>query len=206
MDIESGELIHAIEGAHSIRGFDGGWIAALVDRVVDNTGGEWLLNDPRVTEISESMRVAISCDGGECAAYELLDGGSTSLLGGAGDGGDIWIDGERVWWGVPALNDDGAPGLVISSDGEELVGIAGDHLGRSIGGGYAVGGINWETSPRRTIMRDLNGGQSISLDGISGPSPLSLDSNETLLLIGAPGWSKDGNTGAVISIEIDNIR
>ncbi len=205
LDIESGELLHEIEGVRTIRGYDGGWIAALPDRVIHSNGVEWLLSDPRVVDASETLRVAISCEIGECSAFQLLDEGTVVLLGEAGDGGDIWIDGETIWWGSPSLNIDGDPGRVNNSIGEEVTGLEGDHIGRSIGGGYTTGGLNWHLSPRRVIVHSLDGGQSVTLDGMSGPGSIALGGSETLLVLGVSGWAINGSVGAVIAVDRDNI-
>ena len=206
LDIGSGELLHEFLMARTVRGFDGGWIAASADRVVDSDGGEWIIEDPRVVAASDSLRVAISCEDLDCIAVELVEDGTIIELGIAGDSGDIWIEGTTVWWGSPDINTDGAQGRVDSSMGDVLIGAPGDHLGRSIGGGYTVGGINWELSPRRTIIRSLGGFESVSLDGVSGPGTIALAGNENNLVLGVPGWSRDGVSGAVISIERDNIE
>jgi|GEM_PF-2109442 len=206
IDINSGELLREINEARSIRGFDGGWLAAHTDKVIHSDGREWIIPDPRTVAVSSSKSAVISCDEGECHAFELISDGEVSFLGEAGDGGDIWIDEEVIWWGAPDLSVEGGSGSAHSSDGQTIYGVVGGHLGRSIGGGYVAGGVNWDEAPRRVQVVPLGGGTVISLDGLAGPGTVSIDSSQDLMVLGLSGWVKDGATGAVITVEKEFIQ
>jgi len=193
----TGQLLVSVPGALHFAAFEGHWVAAMPDKVVDSQGQEWPLGNVRKVAVDANRVAALSCDAEECGVFVLGD--TLERLGEGDPAGGLGFWSGELWWGMPELERDGAAGLVISENGNEVHGIGGDHLGRRVGGGYVAGSLNLRTQPRRLRIVSLEGGRVFALDQATGSGSVALAAREGSLAIGVPGWVKKG--GAVVVVE-----
>lgn len=143
------------------------------------------------------------CQGDACEvlAWSFVTS-DTTLLGPSGRGGGLVEVGGVAWWGDPQLEDEQGRGVVRSEDGDELEGIEGDHLGRSLCPGYAAGVFNTIAVPARLRLVPLAGGSVISVDQAPPGRAPTLACGDDLLMVGLP---KDGlhqwGEGRVLVVE-----
>jgi len=158
---------------------DGAWAAAFDDRVWIN-GDEFHVEDPRF--VDAQSRTYVHCPSETCEVVSSFSGavaGETTAQGVSG----VW-DGELY---VSDPEDAGSVrGPIIESGPVLLEGIEGDHLGRSIGGGYAAGVYNQRTAPGRLRLVSLDGGPTLAIDRVPVNRPVVLAGDDQVLAIGLP--------------------
>ena len=195
---DQGELLHAVPEARVFAGADGLWVGATKEQVFASDGRQWQVPDPRRVATDGERIVVLTCDNQDCEVWEMTDSGPVVL--GIGDsGGDLAIWNNRVWWGLPGLDVEGEAGAAVSEDGDRVEGSPGDHLGRSIGGGFVGGVTNWEQVPRRLRILSVESDRAYAIDRHPGAGSVALSASESALLIASPGWG--GNGGAVFVVE-----
>ena len=98
-----------------------------------------------------------------------------------------FLDGQPCWASVDMAADP-QPGEVHCADGSTLTGLGGDHLGASIGGGWAAGVFNkWQVPARLRLMAP--GRQAWALDRARERTRASVAAVGPLTVIGLPGYS-----------------
>jgi hypothetical protein len=224
---EGGEHLYAAgeggawwrDGALQGSTFDGGrWAAGPAGVVVADANGWWLpeqqrgfaLRDIAAVALGEERVLATVCNPGCTARSWTFDGAEVLLDLRVGEGGAIAEWQGEVWAGSP---DDDAPdgaGQVCNEHGTCIVGEVGDHLGRTIGGGYAAGTFNkWVVPARARIVplsSDVQRGEVLVLEAGAEDQPLALagsagDSGAgdgASLWIGAPYFAQQGQPGGVV--------
>ncbi len=192
-----GQLLVSVPGAVHFAAFEGHWVAATPDSVVDSQGQRWELANVRKVAVSGDRVAALACDAEACAVFLL--GAAIERVGEGDPAGDLGFWAGDLWWGMPELESEEAAGFVISESGHVVHGIVGDHLGRRVGGGFAAGSLNLRTQPRRLRIVSLEGGRTLALDQAAGSGSVSLAAQDGSLGIGVPGWVAKG--GAVVVVE-----
>ena len=207
------------DGALEDSTFDGGrWAAGPAGVVVADANGWWLpeqqrgvaLRDIAAVALGEERVLAAICSP-ECTARSwTLDGAEVPIDLEVGVGGALGEWRGEAWAGSP---DDDAPdgaGRVCSEQGDCIEGQVGDHLGRTIGGGYAAGTFNkWVVPARARIVPLASAEQSdgvLVLEAGAEDQPLALagaagDSGAgggASLWIGAPYFAQQGQPGGVV--------
>lgn len=192
----TGVLLSSVTDARQFAGDGGSWVAAAEGRVVANDGRVWNMSDPRKVAVDGDRIAVLSCESSECRIYLL---GDEIVYVGEGDpaGGIGFWKGE-LWWGLPNTGSEGAAGKVVSELGNVVEGLEGDHLGRTFGGGFTSGSLNWRIQPRRMRVVGLEGKRVFALDRTTGSAPASLHGDGDRLLVGLPGWVEKG--GAVVVV------
>lgn len=183
-EVSTGALVRETPDARLFAGADGAWVSASPDKVRADDGREWSLSDVRSLAVGEGRILALACGEG-CVAYELGD--AITPLGAAGEGGQVALWDGVAWWSDPESARTEGAGRVWSERGELVEGLAGDHLGRAIGGGYAAGALNPSQVPVRARVVPLAGGEVLALDRAVETRPLALAGDEGALLVGVPG-------------------
>ena len=158
-----------------------------------------MLEDPRAVAMEGSRIAALSCsENVECRVVELGD--SIQELGLGEAGGDLEFFDGVLWWGLPELLNPEGAGSVVSEDGVVLQGRSGDHLGRSIGGGYAAGSTNGQQVPRVLRIQSLKTSNAYAVDRSSGSYTVALAGGSDTLYVGVPGWVGDGGAVMVVGV------
>jgi hypothetical protein len=193
----AGVLLSPVSDARQFAGDGGSWVAAADGRVVASDGRVWNMSDPRKVAVDGDRIAVLSCEHSECGIYLLGEG---IVYVGEGDpAGGIGFWNGKLWWGLPNTGSEGAAGKVVSELGDLLEGLEGDHLGRTFGGGFTSGSLNWRSQPRRMRVVGLEGERVFALDRTTGSAPASLHGDGDRLLVGLPGWVEKG--GAVVVVE-----
>jgi hypothetical protein len=192
----TGSLLVSLPTARHFSGGDALWVACTEDLVVASDGRQWQLPDPRRVRTDGERIAVLSCDSEDCGIF-LLDE-AIERIGDGDAAGDLAFWQEELWWGRPDLEQDGAEGSIRSESGSSLSGLPGDHLGRSIGGGYGAGSVNTDVRPRRLRIQSLQGSQVYALDRVAGSASVALDGDASTLIIGVQGWAEAG--GAVLVV------
>ncbi len=182
-EVLGGARVQETPEARLFAGSEGLWVSASPDRVRADDGREWALPDVRALAVGDGRILALACGGG-CVAYEL--GEQITALGPAGEGGQVAVWDGLAWWSDPESAAPEGAGRVWGEAGQLVVGLAGDHLGRSIGGGYAVGALNPRQVPARARVLPLEGGEVLALDRAVETRPLALAGDGDTLLVGVP--------------------
>lgn len=140
-----------------------------------------------------------TCDDFGCQV--LLDG---APLGTSSAGSDVGFSGDIACWGDAALTEDDAEGLLRCQDGTELVGLLGEHLGRTVADGYATGVFNKWVVPARARIRPIAGGEIWAVDRAAEATRLSVAADEGLVVVGVPGFaSRDAGEGRVYIVDVE---
>ncbi|MFZ5476333.1 MAG: hypothetical protein ACOZNI_06105, partial [Myxococcota bacterium] len=116
----------------------------------------------------------------------------------AGEGGDVGEWDGVAWAGDPQLDDDDGAGRVCSEAGDCVEGLAGDHLGAAIGGGFAAGSFNKWIVPARARVVPLHGGIVYAMEEGAEIQPLTLDGDDATLIVGAPYHPAHGEPSGVV--------
>lgn len=120
----------------------------------------------------------------------------------AGDGGALAFEDGALCSGDPALKVEDAGGEVGCEDGTTIVGEAGEHLGRAIGGGYVAGGFSPRLLPPRARLVPLGEGPIYAVEAGAEAQPLSVAGDGEVLLVGAPFQAHGGApAGAVFRVD-----
>jgi len=209
VEVPGGSLVASIPGARVYAGEEGFWVAATPEVVLASDGRSWSLPDTRALAVGGGRILAMAC-AGECAAYDLGEPGAAegeaAALGRSAEGGQVALWEGEAWWSDPELALDDGAGVVWSESGAEVRGLAGDHLGRAIGGGYAVGALNPKQVPARARVLPLGGGDALALDRSAETRPLALAGDDGTLLIGVPAWpEREPLVGAVFAIRREDL-
>ena len=178
--------VQALPASRAFGGSEHGYAWATDSEVVRSDGTRWSLAGVRDLAVDEDRVVVVACQDG-CEAWELDAEGQASL-GEAGEGGRVTLLEGLACFSDPELSHDEGGGVVRCEDGRELRGEPGDHLGRGLGGGYAVGGLNPLLVPHRARVVPLDGGQVLAVDRSVETRPLALAGDTSHLVIGVPGY------------------
>jgi hypothetical protein len=198
VDLNTGDLAFALVDGTVFAGGDGLWVYATASEVHTSRGDSYALPGVRRLAVEGSRILALAC-GEDCGAWELE--GAPRWLGEAGGSGALAFWGGEAWWSDPQ-EEDGGQGVVYSEGGDILEGLEGDHLGRSLGGGYASGTMNWRTAPRRIRLLSLEGEATLAIVHSAGARPALLAGDTHTLVVGIPGWTKAGQkAGATWVVE-----
>jgi len=138
------------------------------------------------------------CDEGSCTVN--LDEGIVATV--SPGGALAWVQ-EKACWGDPMLEVEEARGSVRCDDGTELLGMKGDHLGLSIGGGRAAGRFNRHIVPPRLRIQDLDGGLVWLIDRAAENSRVSLDGAEGVVAVGVAQFREGPTSGRVFVVNHD---
>ena len=197
---QEGALLFEGRGSRAFASNGEEWVMAEEELVRHSDGRVWTVSDPRAVAMQQGRVAVLSCTGGEsCLVLELGDEIADVGLGEAG--GDLAFFEDTLWWGLPELSNPNGMGRVASEWGEEIVGRVGDHLGRSIGAGYAAGSMNGQQVPRVLRLEPLQGGDVFAIDRSSGSYTVALAGDEERLLMGIPGWADAGGAVMVVDVE-----
>jgi len=196
----TGERLQETPDARLFAGGDGVAVSASETQVRALDGRSWALERVQALAVGEERILALACADG-CQAYELLD--EPVLLGTAGELGRVGIWDGVAWWSDPELASADGAGVVMSEAGDRIEGLPGDHLGRSIGGGYAVGALNPNVAPVRARIAPLEAGAGwLAVDRARETRPLVLAGDDGWLLVGVPEVpAVEGLIGAVHRVE-----
>lgn len=151
--------------------------------------------------VGQDRVLAVRCE--ETCAGEAwsLDGEPLGAFADAGFGGGVGEWAGVAWAGAPNHDDPEATGRVRSELGEEWVGLPGDHLGATIGGGYAGGVFNKWIVPARARLVPLLEGATYAMERGAEDQPLTLAGDDSTLVVGAPFYPHGGTpSGAVLQI------
>lgn len=196
---ETGQEIESAPDSRAFAGDGENWAIASSSSVRTSDGREWAVSDPRKVAISGQRVAALSCVSGTCDVLEL--GNEVQLLGPGEAGGDLAFYQEVLWWGLPDLQEELGEGRVVSEHQEEIWGLPGDHLGRSIGGGYAGGSMNGNQVPRVLRLVPIAGSTVLGVDRSAGSLGVGLFGLGDDLLVGIPGWVEEGGAVLVVGLE-----
>lgn len=117
--------------------------------------------------------------------------------------GALAVEAGALCAGDPQVEDDEGLGVVGCEDGSTWVGERGDHLGRAIGGGYAMGSFNKWLVPARARAVPLGDGPVLALELGAENQPHALAGDGTSLVIGAPYYPASGlPSGAAFVVEL----
>lgn len=143
--------------------------------------------------------LGVVCGDG-CAAHAYdLDGVDLGEVAPAGEGGAVGEWDGVAWAGDPEDAAADGAGRVCAEDGRCVEGLAGDHLGGAIGGGYAVGTFNKWVVPARVRVVPLAGGTVYALERGAETQPVVLAGDGATLVVGAPYHPAHGEpSGAVV--------
>ncbi len=106
--------------------------------------------------------------------------------------GALAVENGALCAGDPQVDDDEGAGVVGCDDGATWVGERGDHLGRAIGGGYAMGSFNKWLVPARARAVPLGDGPVLALELGAENQPHALAGDGESLVIGAPYYPASG--------------
>ena len=145
---------------------------------------------------AESGVLQTRCSSGQCTVH-IDDGPSLDRVS---PGGDVaWVSGVACW-GDPELEEELGAGRVTCEDGRELVGLTGDHLGLTIGGGRTAGRFNRHIVPPRLRIESLDGQPVWLIDRAAENSRVSLDASAGETLVGVAHFRQGGATGRVFVV------
>jgi hypothetical protein len=196
----SGALLAEGSESRAFASSEGQWVMAEEEGVVHSDGRSWLVEDPRSVAMSGDRIAVLSCNADqECRVVELGD--EQTEKGGGEAGGALAFHQGTLWWGLPELQDPEGAGRLVSETGVEIQGRLGDHLGRSIGGGYGAGSTNGLLVPRMLRIEPLEGEGTLAVDRSSGSYTVALAGDGQNLLIGVPGWVDAGGAVMVVAVE-----
>ena len=213
------------DGALQDATFEGGrWAAGPAGVVVADAQGWWLpeqqvgvkVQDIGAVALGEERVLAAVCNPFCTARAWTLDGAEVAIDLPVAVGGALGEWQGVAWAGSP--DDDAADGAgrVCNEHGDCIEGLIGDHLGRTIGGGYAAGTFNKWVVPARARIVPLNGttegetslsdevlvleagaeDQPLALAGSTGDSGAGVGALS--LWIGAPYFAQQGQPGGVV--------
>jgi hypothetical protein len=127
-----------------------------------------------------------------------LEGKDLGKVVEAGPGGAITEWNGTVWAGNPRWTANADPGRVCSEDGTCIEGEAGDHLGASLGGGYAVGMFNKDANPPRLRVVPLEEGPVYVMEVGSELQEVAVGGDADTLVVGAPYVPHNGLPSGVV--------
>lgn len=137
--------------------------------------------------------------GGAVRAWDL-DGNELPIELEAGDAGAVAEWDGVAWAGDPAdVIADGA-GRVCAEDGRCVEGEVGDHLGRAIGGGYAVGEFNKWIVPARARVVPLDGGTVYAMEVGAEVQPIAVAGDGARVVVGAPYYPVGGEPAGAAAV------
>ena len=196
---QRGLLVQESPTSRSFAFSSSAWAMAEEGAVRHSDGRLWDLDDPRVVAVDDGRIAALSCVSQvECRVLELAE--EIDELGSGEAGGALSFFEGTLWWGLPELAFDKGAGRVVSEFGDVIEGRDGDHLGRSIGGGYAAGSVNGHQVPRVLRVEPLTSGPVFAIDRSAGGYSVALSSGEGGLVMGIPGWVDDGGAVMVVAV------
>ncbi len=198
VDLATGEVIVDLPEAMVFAGGEGQWTVATAEGVHTSQGQSYSLTGVRRLAVDGNRILALACNDG-CEVWEIGD--TLLALGNAGPSGAVGFWNGEAWWSDPQ-EEEGGRGLVYSEGGAELEGLEGDHLGRSLGGGYVSGAMNWRVAPRRIRLLSLEGQSTLAVVRSAGARPVLLAGDPDTLVVGIPGWTQEGQkAGATWVVE-----
>jgi len=183
---------------------------------------------PVIEELPQAAQVAVCADGtvrsspspaealacgpsgedlrtrcGDTDCEVLLDGVVLDRTSpGSAVGFDSAVAPAVACWGDTELPVDDAPGEVRCADGRRLVGLDGEHLGRSLAPGWATGVFDKWIVPARARIHSLDGSRVLAVDRAAEATRLALASGEGLLVVGVPGYAaRDPGEGRVFILD-----
>ena len=137
------------------------------------------------------------CEADRCEV-QIDDG---PVLDEVSPGGAVaWLD-DRACWGDPRLEDERAAGRVACDDGLERIGMDGDHLGLSIGGGRAAGRFNRHIVPPRLRIVPLGEGTVWLVDRAAENSRVSLSMDGQHTAVGVPSFRQGPASGRIYVVK-----
>ncbi|MAY81620.1 MAG: hypothetical protein CL930_12655 [Deltaproteobacteria bacterium] len=137
------------------------------------------------------------CEGSACSI--LVDDGP--VLDTVSPGGDLSWNGDVACWGDPSLSKEQAAGRVACSDGTEVIGMKGDHLGLTIAGGIGAGRYNRHIVPPRLRMVSIQGGATWLIDQAAENSRVSIDSDQGTVAVGVAKFRQGASGGRVFIVK-----
>lgn len=137
------------------------------------------------------------CEDGVCSV-QIDDG---AVLDTVSPGGDLSWHGDIACWGDPNLFDEQGTGRVGCSDGTEVVGLVGDHLGLTIAGGMAAGRFNRHIVPPRLRIVSLVGGKTWLIDSAAENSRVSMDAGLGSVAVGVAEFRRGSRSGRIFVVK-----
>lgn len=182
---------------------DARWAAGPAGLVIADADGWWMPEtDVRVaargiTAVALGDDRVLAAVDGAVRAWGL-DGAAQDITLAIGEGGALGEWQGRAWAGSPEdATPDGA-GRVCAEDGACIDGLAGDHLGRALGGGYAAGTFNKWIVPARARFVPLEGGVTQAMEDGQEDQPVTVAGDADGVWFGAPWFEQDGLPGGVV--------
>lgn len=197
-----GQLWTTLEGIQALAAGEGGVFAATRQRLFA-LDQNWSLPVAGVRRLAvgQERLLAVVCAPGCVGKAWTFSGEELGEVVPAGEGGDITEWQGVAWAGAPGWKEDLAPGKVCSEQGICIEGVAGDHLGAAIAGGYSLGMYNKEITPPRQRVIPLYGGPILSLEQGLELHRVDLTGDGESLVVGVPFMPHAGaTTGAVVWI------
>ncbi len=132
-----------------------------------------------------------------------VDGVGMGIRLTVGVGGAVGEWAGMGWAGDPQDDVDDGAGKVCNEIGNCIFGQTGDHLGRTIGGGFAAGTFNKWIVPARARFVPLMFGESgagtvLSLESGAENQALAVAGDDEAVYLGAPYYEEDGQPGGAV--------
>ena len=177
-----------------------GAVGSTVDTLWTDDAGAVASPGIQNVGVGEDRRLAVVCDSA-CGARAFDDSGAdVGEVAPAGHLGAVAEWRGVAWAGDPQWEDDDGAGRVCSEDGVCVEGLPGDHLGVSIGGGYAAGVFNkWVVPPRARVVPLVDGAVYAFERGVE-TRPLALSGDGSTLVIGSPWYPVDGRASGAVAV------
>lgn len=193
----------------------GPWAWLDDDTVISIPDGEVLaqLQQPTAVDRCPSGEIVATYGAGEaiaCSTHGVLwtecEASQCSVLGPdlldtVSPGGALTWFGGLQCWGSPMLDREEAPGWVRCSDGLEVAGMAGDHLGLSISMGRAAGRFNRHIVPPRLRIVSLVGDDTWIIDSAAENSRVGLGGDAEHFAVGVPEFRRGQSGGRIYVVE-----
>lgn len=155
--------------------------------------GAWAAEVPGLgaVGIGAGRVLAVVCEERCVARGWGLDGRELGDLAAAGAGGAVGEWEGIAWAGDPDESTPDAPGAVCAEDGRCVEGLAGDHLGSALGGGYAAGAFNKWAVPARGRVVPLGDGPTYALERGGENQPIVVAGDGQDLVVGHAQYPRD---------------
>ncbi len=172
--------------------------ASAVDRC-PNGDFVWAHRVGEAVACSSAGVVRTRC-GDETCSVHVNDGPAIDEVS---PGGDVaWLNGLACW-GDPDLEQEQARGRVACEDGFEQGGMAGDHLGITLGADRAAGRFNRHIVPPRLRIVSLVGEGVWLIDRAAENSRVSLAAHDNMTWVGVPQFRAADAHGRLYGVPND---
>ena len=197
-------LAYTLDGAIAWGAGPAGLYAATHEGLV-RLDDPWVVGQRGIQSIyaGENRVLAVICDPPQsCGAFAFTpEGKALGEIGEAGaEGAILEVDGV-AWAGAPDWDHGEAPGRVCSENGNCIQGLPGDHLGRSLAPGFAVGMFNREAMPPRLrVVPFVEGNPVYVLEEGSEYQEVAVSAGPGVLVVGSPYAMYGGLPAGMVTV------